>query len=197
MKPFFLSIILSICFLFSFSQEQWVLKEQEDGIRVYTRKTRKSSVKEFKAITVFQASIQSVIDKITDAEGLKHWNYKTTESRLIERVSDKEFIIYMYNNFPWPVKDRDHISKLTLSKIDSSSVRIDISSLPNRLPKIEGVIRIEEFSGYWLIEKTVNGVQVTQQMYGEPKGRVPSLIINATLAKAPLYSFKRLRDEFK
>ncbi|MGB1269009.1 MAG: START domain-containing protein [Flavobacteriaceae bacterium] len=197
MKPFFLSIILSICFLFSFSQEQWVLKEQEDGIRVYTRKTRKSSVKEFKAITVFQASIQSVIDKITDAEGLKHWNYKTTESRLIERVSDKEFIIYMYNNFPWPVKDRDHISKLTLSKIDSSSVRIDISSLPNRLPKIEGVIRIEEFSGYWLIEKTVNGIQVTQQMYGEPKGRVPSLIINATLAKAPLYSFKRLRDEFK
>lgn len=197
MKPFFLSIILSICFLFSFSQEQWVLKEQENGIRVYTRKTRKSSVKEFKAITVFQASIQSVIDKITDAEGLKHWNYKTTESRLIERVSDKEFIIYMYNNFPWPVKDRDHISKLTLSKIDSSSVRIDISSLPNRLPKIEGVIRIEEFSGYWLIEKTVNGIQVTQQMYGEPKGRVPSLIINATLAKAPLYSFKRLRDEFK
>ena len=80
----------------------------------------------------------------------------------------------------------------------TNSIEIcDISSLPNRLLKIEGVIRIEEFSGYWLIEKTVNGIQVTQQMYGEPKGRVPSLIINATLAKAPLYSFKRLRDEFK
>lgn len=186
-----------ICFLFSFSQEHWELKLQEDGIQIYTRKTANSSIKEFKAVTVLQAPMQSVIDKITDAEGLKNWNYKTTKSRLIERVSDKELIIYMYNDFPWPVKDRDHISRLTLSKIDSSSVRIDIMSLPNRLPEIEDAIRIEEFSGYWLLEKTTNGVRVTQQMHGEPKGSIPSLIINATLAKAPLYSFERLKKEFK
>ncbi len=197
MKSFFLCLMLINCFLFSFSQEQWELKLQENGIEVYTRKTNKSSIKEFKAVVVLQASMQSVIEKITDADGLRNWNYKTTKSRLIERVSDKEFVIYMYNDFPWPVKDRDHISKLILSKIDSSSVRIDITPLPNRLPELDDVIRIEEFSGYWLLEKTAAGVRVTQQMYGEPKGNIPSFIINATLAKAPLYSFKRLKEGLK
>lgn len=196
MKNRFLSLVLIICSQLSYSQiDDWELKKDEDGIKVFTRKTDKSSVKEFKAITVLQNSMSSIINKITDAKGLKDWNYRTTKSRLLERVSDCEYVIYMYNDFPWPVKDRDHISRLTLFDINSETVKINIEPMPNKLPEYNDVIRIEEFSGYWLLEKLETGVRVTQQMYGEPKGNVPSVIINATLAKAPLYSFKSLKGQ--
>ena len=194
MRNLFLSFVLINCCFFGYSQSDWELKKNEDGIKVYTRKIHESSVKEFKAVMLLKTSMTSLVGKITDAEGLKNWNYKTTKSRLLERVSDSVFIVYMYNDFPWPVKNRDHISKLTLFEVNSSTIRIDIRSVPNKLPEYDNTIRIEEFSGYWLLEKTDNGIRVTQQMHGEPKGNVPSMIINATLAKAPLYSFKRLKN---
>jgi hypothetical protein len=177
----------------SYSQNDWELKKNYDGIKVYTRKTNKSSVKEFKAVMLLKTSMTSLIGKITDAKGLKNWNYRTTKSRLLERISDNESIVYMYNDFPWPLKNRDHISKLTVLNIDPATVKIKITSVPNMIPEYDDAIRIEEFSGYWLLENTNNGIRVTQQMHGEPKGNVPSVIINATLAKAPLYSFKKLK----
>lgn len=189
----FLSFVLTCCCFLSYSQNDWELKKNEDGIKVYTRKTNKSSVKEFKAVMLLKTTMTSLVDKITDAKGLKNWNYRTTKSRLLERISDNESIVYMYNDFPWPVKNRDHISKLTLLNIDPSIVKIEITSVPNIVPEYDNAIRIEEFSGFWLLEKTNKGILVTQQMHGEPKGNVPSVIINATLAKAPLYSFKRLK----
>lgn len=193
MIKLFLSFVLTCCCFLSYSQNDWELKKNEDGIKVYTRKTNKSSVKEFKAVMLLKTTMTSLVDKITDAKGLKNWNYRTTKSRLLERISDNESIVYMYNDFPWPVKNRDHISRLTLLNIDPSTVKIEITSVPNIVPEYDNAIRIEEFSGFWLLEKTNKGVLVTQQMHGEPKGNVPSVIINATLAKAPLYSFKRLK----
>jgi hypothetical protein len=195
MKKLLYCLLLIFFYTHCYSQGEWELKKNEDGIKVYTRKTNKSSVKEFKAVMVLNTSITTLVDKITDAKRLKYWNYKTTKSKLLKRVSDSVFVVYMYNDFPWPVKNRDHISKLSLLKTDSSIVRINITSLPKYIPKHEDAIRIEKFSGYWLLEKIDKGIRVTQQMHGEPKGNVPSIIINATLAKAPLYSFKTLKQQ--
>lgn len=193
MKNFFLNIILLSSVFACCAQEPWVLKKHQEGISVYARKTNESPIKEFKAVMELQASVSSVVHKIIDADRLQEWNYRTTKSRLLKRVSNTEFIVYMYNDFPWPVKDRDHISKLTLSQVDSLTVKISIKSLPNEIPVLNNVIRIEDFSGFWLVEKTKKGVRVTQQMCGDPKGNVPSGIINATLAKAPMYTFKKLK----
>lgn len=179
--------------MFGYAQTDWELKKNEDGIQVYTRELGKSSIKEFKVVSVFQTNMSSIIDKITDAENLKNWNYRTTKSKLLERVSDSVFVVYMYNDFPWPIKDRDHVSKLVLLKESDSTVKINITSLFQKVPKDNNTIRIEEFSGFWLIEKIDDGVRVTQQMHGEPKGNVPSVIINATLTKAPFNTLKNLK----
>jgi len=188
-------ILLFNGFFFSFSQSVWELEKDELGIQVYTRAVKTSSIKEYKATTIVKASIKSLVDKIIDGEQLKKWNYKTITSELLEKKDKNKYIIYMYNNLPWPAKDRDHVSELEVIAVSDSLTKVAIKSDAKRIPEKKGVIRVVEFSGYWILEKTKLGVKVTQQMHGDPGGSLPTFIVNSMLVNAPFNTFKRLKEQ--
>lgn len=151
--------------------------------------------KEYKVTTLIKTSLKSLENKIIDGEHLKDWNYKTTKSRLLEKKSDNEYLVYMYNDLPWPAKNRDHISELKLDVVSSLLIKIRIKSVPKTLTENRGVIRVVNFSGFWLLEKTKSGIKVTQQMHGDPGGSLPAFIVNSMLINAPFNTFKRLKEQ--
>ena len=108
-------------------------------------------------------------------------------------MSGNQFVVYMFNDMPWPAKNRDHIFSLTLHKVNDTLVKINIKSLPNRLPLNKSVIRVVHFSGFWLLEKSNKGTIVTQHMHGDPGGLIPSFIVNTVIVDAPFNSFSRLK----
>ncbi|MGB0895969.1 MAG: START domain-containing protein [Flavobacteriaceae bacterium] len=193
MKKLVLYVLFVVCSFVGHSQTNWELKKEDSGIQVYTRSIPSSTIKEYKATMVVNSTIEIVVEKIMTPNELKYWNYKITESKLLKKISSNELIIYMYNDFPWPIKDRDHISQLTLEQLNALTYKINIASLPNYLSLHHSAIRIDKFSGFWLIENTAKGVKITQQMHGEPKGHLPSAIINSTLTRAPFQTFKNLK----
>ncbi len=193
-KFYFLFVIVSIGF--SQAQSKWSIKKNENGIKVYSRIVKGSNFKEYKASTFINAPIDSIISVLTDGDNLKNWNYKTTKSALLDSVSNKEFVVYMYNDMPWPAKNRDHISSLSLHEINDTLVKINIKALPERLPLNDGVIRVVNFSGFWLLEKSEKGTLVTQQMHGDPGGLIPYYIVNTVIVDAPFDSFSRLKRIF-
>jgi len=195
MKKFHVLIFIFCCVSFSFSQSDWELEKDASGIQVYTRTVNVSSIKEYKVTTLIKTSLKSVINKIIDGKHLKDWNYKTTKSRLMEKTSEGEYLVYMYNDLPWPAKNRDHVSVLKVDEISSLVTKINIKSAPEKLIKKRGVIRVVNFSGFWLLEKTKLGVKVTQQMYGDPGGSMPVFIINSMLVKAPFKTFMQLKEQ--
>lgn len=193
-KSYLFLFLFSIAF--SHAQYKWSIKKDENGIKVYTRVVRGSKFKEYKATTLINAPIDSIIAVLVDGDNFKKWNYKTTTSTLLSRVSNNEFVVYMFNDMPWPAKNRDHISGLTLYKVNDSLAKIDIKSLPNRLPLNNNIIRVVDFSGFWLLEKSHNGTLVTQQMHGDPGGFIPYFIVNTVIVDAPFNSFSRLKRLF-
>jgi DNA-directed RNA polymerase beta' subunit len=195
MKKLCFLLLLFSSFLSSYSQAVWELEKDASGIQVYTRKVSVSSIKEYKATTLIKTSLKLLVNKIIDGEHLKDWNYKTTKSSLLEKKSDTEYFVYMYNNLPWPAKNRDHISELKLAIINSSLTKINIKSAPKKLTEKRGVIRVVDFSGFWLLEKTKLGVKVTQQMHGDPGGSLPAFIVNAMLVNAPYHTLKQLKEQ--
>jgi len=195
MKKLCSLLLVFSCFLSSYSQSVWKLEKDVSGIQVYTRNVGVSSIKEYKAITLIKTSLKSLVNKIIDGEHLKDWNYKTTKSRLLEKKSDNECLVYMYNDLPWPAKNRDHISELKLEVISSLLTKISIKSVPKKLTEKKGVIRVVNFSGFWLLEKTKFGIKVTQQMHGDPGGSLPIFIVNSMLVNAPFNTFKRLKEQ--
>ncbi len=194
-KLYFFFLLFSFGFLQA--QLKWSVNKDDNGIKVFSRFVAGSKFKEYKASTFIKAPIEAVISVLTDGDNLKKWNFKTTKSALLESLSDKEFVVYMYNDMPWPAKNRDHISRLTLEYLSDTLVKINIKSLPNRLPVVHGVVRVVHFSGFWLLEKSKGGTIVTQYMHGDPGGLIPYFLVNSVIVDAPFDSFTRLKQLFK
>jgi hypothetical protein len=181
----------------SFSQNKWVLEKDANQVKVYTRLVKSSNFKEYKATVLVETSINKLVNFITDGNKLKDWNYRTTKSSLIEKISDSIFFVYMYNDLPWPAKNRDHISRLKIEMLSSSFVKIHIKSFPDKLNNVKGVVRVNNFDGFWLLQKTNLGIQVTQQLHGDPGGYLPYFIVNSKIAEAPFVSLRNLQKHFE
>lgn len=188
-----------MCSLLGFGQDSWELKKTEQDIKVYTRAKDSSAIKEYKVTMSLTASKEAILATIIDAENIKNWNYKTTESSLIKKEGDSVFYIYMYNDLPWPVTNRDFISKLTINRPQENTITIAIVPGADTLVKRrKGVIRMTKFKGTWLLKETSSGTtEITQQIHGEPEGNLPLFIINSTLVTAPFNTFLKLKEILK
>ncbi|MDC3388829.1 hypothetical protein OAX11_04905, partial [Flavobacteriaceae bacterium] len=57
-----------------------------------TRLVKSSNFKEYRATVLVETSINKLVNFITDGNKLKDWNYRTTKSSLIEKISDSIFL---------------------------------------------------------------------------------------------------------
>lgn len=195
-----MKLLFVICFLLivfsSYCQEQeWELKRNTNNIQVYTRELDSTKINEYKAILKVNTSLEKVLEVLTDGNGLKNWNYKTPESELIAKISETEFIVWMQNDLPWPISDRDNISRVTINQVSEEVYKIDISPADSTYIKAnKNVIRMDNFKGNWLIRNVdKNTVEITQQMYGDPNGSLPAWLINSILTTFPYHSFEKLK----
>lgn len=104
-------------------------------------------------------------------------------------------LYYAQRMMPWPLKDRDVISMIHITHRTLSSIKIEIKASPNELDYKNGTIRIEQMSGFWLLEKFEDQIKITQQLHLEPKGNIPPFILNALLTRGPYTTFSDLRDK--
>ncbi|WP_456867942.1 START domain-containing protein [Galbibacter sp. BG1] len=194
MKILILLCIYSISFITN--AQEWNLKRNSNKIKVYTRSLDSTKFNEYKAILVANSSPEKAIKIITDGNNLKNWNYKTPKSEVLKKVSETEYIFWMENDLPWPVNDRDNISRVTINQTDASTYKINIEPADSTYVKAnKNVIRMDNFKGYWLIKPIgKDSVEVTQQMYGDPKGNIPSWIANSILTTFPYHSFEKLKE---
>ncbi|MCF8713417.1 lipid-binding protein [Joostella atrarenae] len=195
MKPLFVICFLLIVFSSYCQEQEWELKRNTNNIQVYTRELDSTKINEYKAILKVNTSLEKVLEVLTDGNGLKNWNYKTPESELIAKISETEFIVWMQNDLPWPISDRDNISRVTINQISEEVYKIDISPADSTYIKAnKNVIRMDNFKGNWLIRNVdKNTVEITQQMYGDPNGNLPAWLINSILTTFPYHSFEKLK----
>ncbi len=176
------------------AQETWKLRKDRNGVKVFTRDYPNSKFKEYKAQMVVENTTLDIVKEIIlDADKLKDWNYKTSKSRLIEKIDENTYVLYLYNDMPWPVLNRDHVSVVKVTYPSNRSVLIDIRPDNSVLPETDGVVRIMDFKGFWLLEETEEGIAITHQLFGDPEGGVPSWLVNSQLVKSPYTSFNNLK----
>ncbi len=190
----FTIVLFFLCTSFSFSQSDWVLKKNKNGIRVYVREIPTSEINEFKATTILSADLEDVVALIIDGDNLHTWNYKTSDSKTVKVLSETERIIWMKNDLPWPIRNRDHVTHMKIEALSESEVKIwllpDTSDI---VPVNDDLIRIMDFKGYWLVKRMGNNLSVTHQMFGDPNGKLPTWLLNSLLTKAPYTSFSNMK----
>jgi len=192
LKVIMLWILIGVSF-FSFSQNNWNLKKDSDQIKIYTRDASHSNLKEFKAVTVINTPLKTILKELLEAPDY----YKGCEPNIsyyVKALSNDQHVFYAHKDLPWPIKDRDIVTLLTVDRIDDTTTKLTLESLPNGLPLKDKTIRVKKLMGHWLLEEMDSKTMVTQQLFLDPEGSLPPFLVNSLLIKGPYKTFKDLHE---
>ena len=190
----FISILLCLTNS-SLKSQEWELSKEKDGILVYTAEGE-SSYKMFKAEMIVEANLHGLIYLLKDAKSIPNWMDKVGEFEIFEIADEFHWFSWSGVDMPWPVDNRDVVSKEVLTKSNDKYV-ITISSSPDKIGDRNGYIRLRVSSGYWSFEKLSNGkIKVIYQFLTEPEG-IPAWVVNLFIVDSPYSTLVNMREIVK
>jgi len=195
----FIQIVLILCIKMSlFSQGEWELRKEKDGIKVYTREIEGSKIQEYKAIAIVDAKLSSAIAVIKDVENYPEFLENIIEAKLIES-SDTTQTHYLINKTPWPVTNRDGIFRSVFSQYyDTKLVKMTVNLVKDYELENKKCVRMKEAIGFWLFDPIESDkVEITYQMHIDPGGSIPAWVLNMFIVDAPIDDLKAIRERVK
>ena len=189
--------ILFSIFLFLYQKEfptDWVLKKDKNQIKIYLRKLDYNS-QQYRAETIVEADINLVSSHILDFNNSFKWMYKLKSSEILSKKSDSLFYVYFTVKMNWPLKNRDLVSDVIVSKTENKII-IELNSVPGHIEINPNFERIKDTKSVWKLEYlTKNKTIVSLQSYAVIEG-IPTFISDFFILESPLYSLNNLKDHF-
>ena len=143
-----------------------------------------------------KTSPSRVVTALKDVPSRYKWAYNSIEIREIERPNSEEVAIYNKVDAPWPVADRDNITRFKFSYPSANMTRVDMTVIKShaKAPVYDGIVRIERLKGHWLIRDKGNGwTEIIQQCVAEPGGSLPDWLANSAVVDNPYNSMYNLK----
>jgi hypothetical protein len=193
----FLFNIFTFNILIGQKNQDWILKNNKDGVKVYYRKT--TDVHEVKLTSSIETRMSGIIQLFSEVENYPHWGYRIVESKLLKKISDREQYYYAKIDFPWPLSDRDLIMHTFLEQ-DSTTKIITAKSkaTPGFLPENKDIVRIKTCNTTWKLHPGTSGwMYIEYFIYSNPGGNIPDWAINLGIDVGPRETIKNIRDILK
>jgi hypothetical protein len=178
--------------------DDWTEKASTDGITVYNRAHPGSDVREIKAVAVIDAPPKAAWAVIRDYEHYKDHMPYTEESRIVStEEGGKVTFFYSLVNAPL-VSRRDY----TIRLVDESDWKDGKGYLKSTWsfstkgpPARDGVVRVTQNDGYWLLEPQNDGSKTlaTYWLFTDPGGSIPTWIANKANSGAVPDIFRSIR----
>ena len=177
----------------------WVLKENSDGIRIFTGDAENSKFKAIKVEFELDATLSQVVATLMDIKGSEVWLYHTAGNYVVKQVSSSELYYYSLVEMPWPVSNRDFIAHLMVSQDKVTKVvTIDAPCIYDMVPLKATVVRIANSKGKWILSPEGNGrVKIVYTLHADPGGILPAWLTNLFVTKGPSESFKKLKQQIQ
>ncbi len=175
--------------------EEWLLRRDEDGIRVYVRSVPDTRFRAYRAEMTVTTRMQTLAAILTDIDAAREWIHFTAEAELVQAIDPTTVVVRFYSDLPWPAADRDSVTLNRVSQDpETRAVRFTIDSRPDDAPQSEDYIRIRVMNGYW--ELTPNGdgsIHIVYSLSSDPGGSVPAWLVNASIVEQPYRTLRNLR----
>lgn len=187
MKRFGLITFIFLCsFSLSKAQSDWKLSKQGNGVKVYTRTAEGSNIKEFKATISIKAKAVDIAQEVINVADYKDWYPDVMGSKVLEKPSKYEWIVYYRVDVPWPGTDRDAVSLLKVEMDEEKkNIKILSSAKLNYKEEFYGVVRLKKTDGSWTFTEKNGVTEVKYQMLADPGGNLPAWIVNMFLVDGP------------
>jgi len=190
-KAIYICAILTFSFGFSsFNTEPaWVLAQEKEGIKIYTRAMPNSKLKQMRMISTIKGnSLASFAALFQDLADYNKWVYSCNGGILLKQLSENEIIYYIHSDFPWPMDDRDFVLKNSIWQDPKTMAFHSKSVAHNDYHGAKpGVIRVKVFEAEWIIKPLGNGhYNLNYTFSTDPAGDLPTWVINAFMDMGPL-----------
>ena len=176
------------------AQDGWKLERNKNGIKVYTRPTNSSKLKDSRAVAIINADTKEVLNLLIDFENHWKWMDRIKISRLVKKISDSEFYVYYEAVAPWPVSNRDIIARYKVIMSNDGKIILESNGDPDFLPAKEGLVRIPNSVSRWeIIPKGDKMVEVIFTNHSDPGGSVPEWLTNLAATDNPFNTLKNMK----
>jgi ribosome-associated toxin RatA of RatAB toxin-antitoxin module len=173
---------------------EWKEQKNKKGISISTSSVEGSSFKAVRGEMVVKASAASLFALVDDVSACPDWAAMCKEARLEKRISDSESYVYIYNDIPFPVSDRDVYTHVVWTR-DPKTNRISMTSTASAdgTPKTKAV-RIENAVSQWHFTSNGDGTTTVENFaHIDPNGPTPAWITNMMLVDAPYKTMLKMR----
>jgi ribosome-associated toxin RatA of RatAB toxin-antitoxin module len=199
MRPQFLLYFLfaSACSFAQKAPDDWTLEREKKGIKIFTKKSKWSKLKDSKATMLVDATPQEMLNFVTDFESYPKWMYRCKSANKVAHISENEFIAHITFNAPWPVKDRDCVLRVLIERNEKSgAISITKNSEPRFINKRDGVVRIEQIKSVWhFVPDAKSGKTLVINEYSsDPGGGIPDWLTNTQSVESPWTTFTNLQN---
>lgn len=193
MKYLFIIGILTIGSIWRQTQIDWKIKRDEKGVKVFTISKSGSTFHQVMVETQFKNEPSNIVQGILKVQDYTKWIYQCSNSQLISKVNDTVFIYRHVTDAPWPIEDRDHISKVTVSRLPKGMISIT-SKMVFGYPEYPDCIRLKHTESTWHLTPMANGgTLLNYQLSFDPGGTVPTWLVDIFIADGPYNTFINLK----
>jgi hypothetical protein len=178
-----------------FSQDEWDLNRDTDGIKVYSKVVEGYDFKSFKAITTINGSVHDFVFTLADIANFPKWGHQIKSANILEKAGDSLQIYYSIAKAPFPYKDRDgiYLNRFKWNS-DTKTLIVEIEVLTDYLDHNEKYIRVKGY-GYWkIVVVSENKMEVTFSMQIDPGGSIPSWLANMFVDGTPFHTLLNLKN---
>ncbi|MEO0438470.1 MAG: START domain-containing protein [Pseudomonadota bacterium] len=174
---------------------EWKLRRDEDGIRVFTADVPDSKHAAVRSEMHVATPLRELVALVLDTSACSSWAALCKESTIPQRSSDTEFHVYTYNDLPWPVKDRDAVTRVVWTVNPESGSAHMVAELTEGLVKAKGkALRLTTGVTSWTFTPTENGTLVENFAHIDPGGSMPAWVTNMLLVDSPHDTLVAMRE---
>lgn len=193
-------VVLILCVLLNslaFADE-WELARHDNQrqIQVYVSSQNNSSYHQFKAQTIVEQPIGTVLAVLSDINAWPQWLARIKLVNVLKKQKDHS-LVYVIYKLPYPFVERDMVLYNRVQHLNTGAILIKAQAQTNyRLPSdiVTKRIRLTNFSSTWRLTTLATGKTLIELWgQGDPEGFVPALVFNYNLPDEPLQSLKQLR----
>ncbi len=180
-----------------FSQQDCVLKKDQDSVLVYTCHQPESKIKSIKANFTVRAKLSELTARVMDVNSYTTWQYRIIKSSVVKNINERELIFHSEVSAPWPVSNRDMVAHLTAEQDKlTKTVTITIRGVPDFIPPMNNdVVRVQQSLGKWVVTPLSKDLlKVEYTFIVDPGGSIPSWLVNMAAAEGPSYTFQHFRQ---
>lgn len=195
----FLIIILSVSHTYSQKNYKWTLSKNKNGIKIYTRITDKSPIKEVMGVLELKTSLSSLVTLVKDARNQHNWVYLNKVAYFLDEPSNFEWYYYNESDAPWPITNRDIVTHAKLTQDSFTyAIRINTNGVPDYIEKKKGIVRIPRLESSWEFIPVREGVILVKfQLFIDPGGSLPAWAINLAVDNGPFNTMYGMSKEIK